>query len=438
MRLTRLIAIRSAVSVLPVPDIEASLAEPTRRLTDVIGIGVLTRIFRRDLIDEVVESCGKTEARARLLPARVVVYYVLALALFYGEAYEEVMRRLVGGLRGLENWSKEWKIPTSSAISQARSRLGEEPLKELFRRVATPIARPGTRGAWFHGLRVMSIDGVVIDVPDTPENANEFGRSRTAIAESAFPQLRLVGLAECGTHAIVAAAFGPRHVYDREYTVELLGTLESGMLMLADRGFYSYDLWKASEATGADLLWRIKLHIDLPVKESLPDGSYLSSVAPKSMRSDIKRGKWRRIELYEIPVRVIEYTIPNRDMTKPHEVIRLVTTLLDSTEAPAPELAALYNERWEFEIGLDEIEVHQMGRPRVLRSRSPELVRQEVWAFLLTHYAIRSFMREAADDIDEDPDRLSFIRSLRVIRRQVTDQAGFSPSDPENLDQGDN
>ena len=431
-----MIDIGSGVSVVLVPDIEAPFAEPTRRLTDVIGIGVLTRIFRRDLVDEVVQSCGKTEARSRLLPARVVVYYVLALALFYGEAYEEVMRRLVGGLRGLENWSKEWKIPTSSAISQARSRLGEDPLRELFRRVASPIARPGTKGAWFRGLRVMSIDGVVIDVPDTPENASEFGRSRTAIAESAFPQLRLVGLAECGTHAIIAASFGPRHVYEREYTLDLLADFKSGMLVLADRGFYSFNLWKASVATGADLLWRQRVGVDLPVKESLPDGSYLSSVAPRSMRADIKRGKGRRIELYEIPVRVIEYTIPNRDMTKPNEVIRLVTTLLDWTEAPAPELASLYSQRWEFEIGLDEIEVHQMGRPRVLRSRSPELVRQEVWAFLLTHYAIRSFMREAADDIDVDPDRLSFIRSLRVIRRQVTDQAGFSPSDPEVIDQG--
>lgn len=411
--------------------------EATRNLTDVIGIGVLTRIFRRDLIDEVVASCGKTETRSRLLPARVVVYYVLALALFYGEAYEEVMRRLVGGLKGLENWSKEWRIPSSSAISQARSRLGEQPLEELFRRVVKPIARPGTRGAWFRGHRLMSIDGVMIDVPDTPENADEFGRSGNHLADSSFPQLRLVGLAECGTHAIVAASFGPLHVYERELTLNLLPDFESGMLVLADRGFYSFDLWKASVATGANLLWRLKVRIDLPVKQLLPDGSYLSSVAPKSMRSDIKRGKGRRIELYEIPVRVIDYTIPNRSMNRPDEVIRIITTLMDWEAAPALELAALYNQRWEFEIGLDEIEVHQMGRPRVLRSRTPELVRQEVWAFLLTHYAIRSFMREAADDIDEDPDRISFIRTLRVIRRQVTDQTGFSPSSSKSVDQGD-
>ena len=170
-------------------------------------------------------------------------------------------------------------------------------------------------------------------------------------------------------------------------------------------------------------------------KEVLPDGSYLTSVAPRHMRSDIKRGKMRRIERYEYPIRMIEYTIPNRTAKGEPEVVRLATTLLDWEQAPAIELAALYHERWEFEIGLDEIETHQLGHPRVLRSRTPTLVRQEVWALLLTHYAIRAFMSEAADDIDEDPDRLSFLRSLRVIRRQVTDQAGFPPSDP---DSGDN
>lgn len=407
----------------------------TVRITDAIGIGVLTRMFRRDLVDDVIASCGRQEVRSRLLPARVVVYYVLCLTLFYGDAYEEVMRKLVGGLKFLRNWSFEWKVPSTSAISQARARLGEEPMQELFRRVAVPVAGPGAKGAWYHGLRVMSIDGVVLDVPDTPENAAEFARSGNSLAGSPYPQLRVVGLVECGTRAMVAAVIGSTKHGERELTLQLLADFQPGQLILADRGFYGYDLWKQCIPTGADFLWRMVQKIDLPAKEVLPDGSYLTSVAPRHMRSDIKRGKMRRIERYEYPIRMIEYTIPNRTAKGEPEVVRLATTLLDWEQAPAIELAALYHERWEFEIGLDEIETHQLGHPRVLRSRTPTLVRQEVWALLLTHYAIRAFMSEAADDIDEDPDRLSFLRSLRVIRRQVTDQAGFSPSDP---DPGDN
>ena len=397
----------------------------SNRILDLISIGVLTRVFNRDIVDEVVISADRGERRRRLLPARVVVYYVLALALFYGDAYEEVMRKLVNGLRSLQGWGSEWNVPTSSAITQARKRLGETPLRLLFERVAVPLARPGTRGAWYRNWRVMSIDGVVLDTQDTPENESQFGRSANHKAESPFPQVRVVGLAECGTHAIVAASIGSYRNYERELTRDLLPQFSAGMLVLADRGFYGFELWKEAIQSGADLLWRVSTRIDIPVLQALADGSYLSSVAPAHMRSDIKRGKGRRIDLYEIPVRVVDYTVENR--SNPSEVIRLIITILDPVAAPAEDLAALYQERWEFEIGLDEIETHQMGRPRVLRSKLPDLVRQEIWSFLLVHYAIRSFMIEAADDIGEDPDRLSFIRSLRVIRRQVSGPAAFSP-----------
>jgi hypothetical protein len=397
----------------------------SNQILDLIGIGVLTRTFNRDIVDEVIATADREERRRRLLPARVDVYYVLALSLFYGDAYEEVMRKLVNGLRSLRGWGSEWKVPTSSAISQARKRLGERPLRLLFERVAVPLARPTTRGAWYGTWRVMSIDGVVLDTPDTPENESEFGRSSNHLAWSAFPQVRVVGLAECGTHAIVAAAMGGYAKYERKLTRELLPNFTAGMLILADRGFYSFDVWKETIQSGADLLWRVTTRIDIPVLKALPDGSYLSSVAPAGMRSELKRGKSRRVELHEIPVRVIDYTIDNR--SNPDEVIRLITTILDPEAAPASDLAALYQQRWEFEIGLDEIETHQMGRPRVLRSKLPELVRQEIWSFLLIHYAIRSFMVEAADDIGEDPDRMSFMRSLRVIRRQVSGLAAFSP-----------
>ena len=400
-------------------------------LTDRIGLGVLSGVVPRDLIDEVLAETGRVEQRRRLLPARVVVYYVMALCLFFGDAYEEVMRKLVGGLQFLRVWDAAWDVPTASALCQARRRLGEEPLRELFDRVAVPML-PRGRG-WFGPWRVMAVDGVVLDMPDTADNETEFGRYRNGIAAAPFPQAQLVTLAECGSRAVVAAQIG--RARDTEHTLfkNMLDRLDAGMLLMADRGYYGYDLWKQARASGAELLWRIQRRVNLPVKKSLPDGSYLSSVAPKSMRSDIARGKGRRIEKYELPVRVIEYTITNRGEGEP-EIFRLITSILDHELAPAAEMATLYHQRWQIELAFDEIQTHQMGRPRVLRSRSPEMVRQEIWALLLTHYAIRHLMHEAAREHYVELDRISFMRSIRVIRRQVTDQAAFSPHPTNTFD----
>jgi hypothetical protein len=360
------------------------------------------------------------------LPARVVVYYVLALTLFFDDAYEEVMRKLVNGLRCLGTWRDGWVVPTTGAISQARKRLGEAPLRELFDRVARPLAVPGTPGAWFHGWRVMAVDGVVLDVADTPENVKAFGRMSLGNSVNAFPQIRVVGLGECGTHAIVAAAVDGWATGERELFTRFLDAVEPDMLILVDRGFYSYGLWSEVAETGAALVWRVKDDLDLPVLEWCPDGSYRADLLPPGMRQQVKNGRRSPLPAgMAIPVRVIEYTVTNRGDAP--EIIRLVTSILDHALAPAAEIAALYQQRWEFETVLDEIETHQMPASRVLRSRLPELVRQEVWATLLTHYAIRDFMVEAADDLGEDVDRMSFIRTIRVIRRQVLNQAGFSP-----------
>jgi hypothetical protein len=413
--------------------------EGSGRFTDGISVGVLTRIFHRDLIDDVLRETRKVEQRSRKLPARVVVYYVLALCLFYEDAYEEVMRKLVNGLRFLRTWTDDWQVPTSGAISQARARLGAAPLAKLFDRAAVPIARPGTRGAWFHGRRIMAVDGVVLDVPDTDNNRKEFGKHVTSAATSPFPQVRLVGLAECGTHAIVAAAFDSQRVGERELLRQILSGMQAGMVVLADRGFYSYELWQEAISTGADLVWRVTSKLDLPVLEWLPDGSYRSELLSAELKAALKRRLKRGGGAYipergRIPIRVVEYMVTNRDETT--ETIRLITSILDPSEAPAVELAALYRERWEIELIFDEIETHQMAESKVLRSQTAELVRQEIWALLLAHYAVRCFMREAADDLDDDldPDRLSFMRSIRVIRRQVLNQAGFSPSTPPARD----
>jgi hypothetical protein len=402
------------------------------RLTDHVTLGVLSSVIHRDVIDDAIRETGKREERSRLLPAHVVVYYVLALNLFFGEAYEEVMRQLVNGLRFLGNWRDNWKIPTTSAISQARTRLGEAPLKLLFQRIAVPMARPGTRGAWFHGLHVMAIDGVVLDLADTPDNDKAFGRSGNDQTPGPFPQVRLVALGECGTHAVVDAELGGVTTGEQTLAAALITRLAPGMLVLADRNFYSYQAWQQATETGAALLWRVSATLTLPVLQWLPDGSYRSVVINPKIR-----GRRREALLtaaasgtdldpdQAMVVRVVEYTIEDRPGSG--ELFCLITTILDHEFAPAVELATAYHQRWEIELSFDEIETHQTGHHRVLRSKTPELVKQEIWSLLLTHYAIRHVMKDAADTAGTDPDDLSFIRSYRAVRRQVTNQAGFSP-----------
>ena len=402
------------------------------RLTDRIGIGVLTRLLPRDLVDEVIAEAGRREQRRRLLPARVVVYYVLALCLFFGEGYEEVMRRLVGGLQFMRSWAADWQVPTTGAICQARQRLGAEPLRLLFERVAVPVARAGTPGAWLAGRRLMAIDGFVLEVPDTASNEAEFGRSGSG-KYTPYPQVRVVGLGECGTHAIVGAAFGGFRTPERDLARQLFPGLEPGMLVLADRGFYSYQLWKQALQTGADLLWRVPATVNLRIVKALPDGSYRSLLPDPVVRQRraVQRSKGGFVEEQTgIPVRVVEYQIEDRAGSD--EIFCLITTIFDPEEVTAAELAAAYQQRWEFETSLDELEIHQRGPARILRSKSAEMVKQEIWALLLTHYAIRDLICQAAEQADIDPDRLSFIRSLRVIRRQVTDQAAFPPQTAEN------
>lgn len=404
-----------------------------RRVVDALGVGVLMRLFHRDLVDEVLLATGRAGQRTRLLPGRVVVYFVLGLCLFGGDCYEEVMRKLVQGLRYFGCWADDWHVPTSGALTRARARVGEEPFRKLFDRVAVPHAHPGTRGAWLREWRVMSVDGTVFDVPDTPENDVEFGRTGVGAgkARGPFPQARVVGLVECGTRAVVGAAIGHFDTGERELARTFHDVLEPGMLVIADRNFFGRRQWEDAAETGADLLWRIQDHIELPALELHVDGSYRSVIADSNERRRAARHTarfGRTVEPDGIPVRVIEYQITNRG--EETELIRLVTTIIDPDQASAGELAEAYHHRWTSETVFSEIKTQLRGPERVLRSQSPDMVRQEIWAFLLTHYAISDLRREAADDVNEEVRRTSFLTTLRIIRRGLTSPAVFSPSGP--------
>jgi hypothetical protein len=394
-----------------------------QRLSDHISLGVLTRVFPPEAVDAVLIECGRMERRHRLLPARVVMYYVLGLALFSTSSYEEVMRMLVAGHSWASGWSREWSVPTKAALFQARKRLGSEPLRVLYEKVAASLADPQVAGGFYRSWQLLSVDGLCLDVADTVANVERFGRppsSRGGGRGGAFPQVRVLGLAECGSHAIVDAAIGAYRQGEQTLAESVLRSLRPGMLLLADRGFFSYTLWDKARATGADLLWRLKSNAVLPVEKRYSDGSFASYVYPGT--------KARRNHTDAIAVRVVEYTLAPGDVgAEADRTYRLLTTITDPDAAPADELAQLYAQRWQIEAAFDELKTHQRGPGLVLRSKMPDGVIQEVYGYLCVHYAIRWLMHSTAKDFGHDPDRISFTRSPRAARRTTASHPGFSP-----------
>jgi Insertion element 4 transposase N-terminal/Transposase DDE domain len=388
------------------------------RVTDFISLGAIAAWVPMEKVHEVLREEGRESQRQRKLPAHVVVYYVIALALYMGVAYGEVLRCLVEGLGWLGLPVQRIRTTGPSGISQARSRVGVEPLRRLYEELVEPVAVERTRGAWYRGWRLVSLDGSTFDVADEAVNAEAFGRPGASRGASGFPQLRFVSLVESGTHVLFGAEQGPYTVSEIEIARAVVTRLRPQMLCLADRNFFSFALWSQAADTGADLLWRMKRNAVLPCHQRLEDGSYLSKVYPseKDRRHD-RRGR---------VVRVIEYTLEG--VEDPEPLYRVLTTLLDPAAAPAPELAALYHERWEIESAFDELKTHLRGRGIVLRSKTPELVRQEFYGLLLAHYALRGIMHEAALQADLDPDELSFVHTVRVVKRKILTAGSFPPS----------
>jgi len=353
-----------------------------------------------------------------------MVYYVIAMALFMNVAYEEVLRCLVEGLEWLGEPVDRLRNTGRSAISQARARLGFEPLERIYRQVVHPVGEAGTKGVWYRKWRIVSIDGMTLDVGDTPANEVHFGRPGASRGSSAFPQLRCVALAENGTHVLFDVAEGPCTTSEAALTTRLVPNLEPDMICLADRNFWSFERWKIAAGTGAGLLWRGKKNLILPVEKRFRDGSFLSTVYPSP--------KDRRYNRNGIQVRVIEYEIQGIDYGE--SIYRLITNVVDPKSGPALELAALYHERWEIENAFDELKVHLRGRDVVLRSKTPDLVRQELYGLLLAHFAVRGLMHEAAQSADIDSDELSFIHALRIVRRKISNGSFFPSGTDDSTD----
>lgn len=402
-----------------------SVAElpPGARITDYISLGVISKTFPAEKVKQIIRDVGKASQRQRDLPAHVVFYYVIAIALYMRSSYREVLRCLLEGIQWLKGPEAMVKVSGKSGISQARTRLGHRAVKRVHDEIVRPIATEKTRGAWYQRWRLASMDGSCLDVADTESNRAYFDRPGSGRGEAAFPQLRLVCLVENGTHVLFGSQVGGCRTAESTLAETVVQSLCAGMLCLADRNFFSYSLWNKARSTGTELLWRMKINAVLPLEKRLEDGSYLSRIYPNPTdRRKLNNG---------VAVRVVEYRLEGVDDAE--EIYRLITTILEPALAPANELAALYHERWEIETAFGEFKTHLRGARMVLRSKTPELVLQECYGLLMAHYAIRGLMHEAALKDDIDPDRLSFVHAVRVVKRKLPFYVAFPPGGSESV-----
>ena len=398
------------------------------RLADRIGIGVLAKVFTPELVDRVVEQAGVREQRTRTLPARVVVYYLLAMVLFFQSGYGEVWNKLVAGL----DWARRFRArldlgmqPSPAAITYARQRLGWRVMERLLEETAGPLAGQDQQSAFVAGMRLVAIDGMCLDLPDNQENGAEFGYPGNDGGRGPFPQIRVVGLGECGTRAVLGAVTSPLATGEQPLARQLLGKLQPGDLLLADRNFLSHGLLAEVLAAGGHVLWRAKSDVDLPVLEVLPDGTWLSRIAdPAVSRRKGASGE----DIPGIIVRVIEYSVTSEDGSEVSETFTLVTDLLDPALLSPRQAAGAYASRWQLETCFGELETSLRGGSAVvLRSKSPPMIRQEIYAMLCCYQAIRTLISHAAGDAGIDPARISFTRARDGIRSRISDSGCFSP-----------
>lgn len=382
-----------------------------------IDFGQISERIPQAVVKRILEETDRTSVRRRKLPAYLMTYYVIAAALMVSVSAREVLRQLVRDVRDQYPDVKS-AIATRAAICKARLRLGVQPIRQLFEQVVRPIAKKSTQGAWFTGLRLVALDGSSLHLQDTPGNRKRYGKAGAAKGQtSPLPLIRFVALCEIGTHVLFAARMAAWKISEVALARELMDRLEPGMLCLADRLFYGFELWNQAVATGAQLLWRVQKTIPLPRLQMLPDGSYLSEVRARSTAPVAARAR-------RVPVRVIEFNVLSGRKRKHY---RIITTLLDPIKAPALDLANLYAKRWGIETVFAELKTHLKGSGVLLRSQRPELVEQDFYGLLLAHFGVRSIMDEAGRKQNIPPTELSFIHVVRVIIRRLPEMVSFSP-----------
>ena len=391
---------------------------PGARLADFLSASLMARVVPPEVIHEVLDAHGRNSRRIRAFPAVAGVYYVMALSLYPEASYEAVFSAVSQGLA----WKAGAPQPagvSKVAISLLRSRIGAQPLADLVQRCCVPLADRTTHpSAFYRGLRLVGIDGSTFELPDEPEIDQAFGRPEGRQGRAGYPQARCVVLAECATHAVIGANLGEYHTGEWPLCIPLLERLRPDMLCLADRGFNGFEHWEQASATGAELLWRCASTRNLPVEQLLKDGSYLSTIRPGGVSVAEARAR-------AITVRVIDYVLPKMAGAQSH--YRLITTLLDAKAAPAMELAELYHRRWELEAIYDELKTHLLQNRRVLRSRTPELVRQEFYGWVLMHYTVRWLLHQGAARHRIPHEDLSFTGHVQMLRQQQPLSGAFPP-----------
>jgi hypothetical protein len=363
----------------------------------------LEKIISLECVRGVLRECRKSNGCACRLTHEVMLWVVLAMGVVTHLPIRQVFRHS-------RRRREHEKTPARSSLCEGRKRLGSEPVKRLHRQVVRPLATPETPGAFYRGMRLMGIDGTVLDLPDSEANQG-FGRSKGSRGEAPFPQLRKVSLVELGSHVETAFVYGGWSDSEKKLVPRLWDAIPEDALLIEDRGFFSYESWKALYLR-TKLLVRVTSSMALKPVKRLSDGSYLAKVYPHSY----DRGRDRN----GILVRVIEYKLDDPQRTGHDEVHRLMTNLLDEMKYPAMDFIPLYHERWEEEIVFDEQKTHQdplrAEKPTHLRSQTPAGVEQELYALSIGHFVVRSMMFEAAQEAGIDVDRLSFVGCFRILQ----------------------